>query len=104
MGNIQKFIRIHNGVEYTNYRINKKVNGVFTNGEKKFIVNGFPKITITKGSYMYGQEVQFSLACEKKDILPMGRNFSNWNVLEINMPKELGLELIKAIEKDFIEK
>ena len=87
----------HNGVKYTHFQADKKCNGVSAVDGDKFVINGFPKISITEGSYKYGSELQISIIAPKSEKIKKVRHPSNWNLLEINMPLEEGIKIITAL-------
>lgn len=92
----------NSGVQYRHYRSKQKCNGVGACGERKFILTGYPKISVLKGSYKYPEEMQFSLVMPKTESPEFKQRNpnSNWNLVEINMPVEQGKELIEAVYKD----
>lgn len=69
-------------------------------GDIKFLIDGVPNITITKGSYKYGSEMQFRiLASKSQKIREKIRHPSEWNTVEINMPFEVGKELVEKMNE-----
>lgn len=101
---IEWFSQEHNGAEFDHYRYNERTNGVCCIGEKRFTINGLPKISLMKNSYKYGKELQFSIVCPKESFTESKRNKSQWNVMEINLPLEVGIELIRTVLKDYDNK
>jgi len=98
---IEKTTEFRNGAEYTNYRLLKIYPALACLGEKRKKIYGYPKITLVKGSYKFGPELQISLASHKdNNIEEENRNATPWNSIEINLKFEDGLELIKYILDD----
>jgi len=87
------------GVNYVHVRTPKnRANGVMAIDDKRIVLTGVPNITITNGSYKFGKEMQFRVIVPKNfRIVEQSRNPSSWNTIEINMPLEVGEELIKKM-------
>ncbi len=100
---VDVFRNENNGVSYKHFRNEKDAVGVCCIGDKRFIIHGRPKISITQGSWKYGKEMQFSLISHKNLTVSESRNNSLWNVVEINMPYKEGKELIKALYKEVMK-
>ena len=83
------------GVKYTHFRSEQPVDGVCALGESKVVIHGKPKITIMENSYKYGPQIQFSVICPKNILKQQGRNYSDWNVVEINVSFSEGKEMIR---------
>ncbi|MCK5293665.1 MAG: hypothetical protein KAJ49_03360 [Arcobacteraceae bacterium] len=92
---IEKFNQEHNGAKFINIRSNQSNDAVCCLGEKRFVINGKPKISFMENSWKFGKQIQFSLICPKETIKEEGRNNSKWNVVEIDIPFEEGKEMIK---------
>jgi hypothetical protein len=89
----------HNGVNYEHFRSDIVAAGAVSIEDKKFIINGIPKMTITTNSYKYDSELQISLICRKGEAIEKIRNPSNWNTIEINFPIEEGKAIIEEMYK-----
>ena len=101
---VEVYKKFKNGVEYTNYRATKTARALCCVGDNRIVIIGKPKITKTKGSIKFGEEIQFSLTCKKGFSKIESRNPSEWDTIEINLPKELGLELIKKVYEKELKK
>lgn len=99
---INKFINKHNGVTYTNLRIlsNDGVAATACFNDERLILKGLPKATITKGSYKFNEEIQFSITAPKGSIVKEKRNNSKWDTIELCMPLEVGKELINKLQEE----
>jgi len=92
----------HNGVTYNNIRFSDKTNVAATAcvGDKRIVLKGFPKFTITKGSYKFGDEIQFSISNFKGAGIISDRNPSDWDTIELCMPKEVGKLLVDQLQSE----
>lgn len=98
---IEKFKTNHKGVDYTHIRCKKPVAGVACIGDKRTVIQGMPKFSITNGSWKFGKELQISICSPKLARIEEGRNEgSAWNTLEINMPLEIGQQIIDTIKEE----
>ena len=97
---IEKFEKEHNGVIYKHMRSDKEVAAVASLGDKRVVLKGKPNFIITKGSYKFPRELQLNLCALKGENIPTFRNDSKWDIIEIDMPLEVGKELITAINKE----
>jgi len=101
---ISRIIRMHDGVSYTHLQSDETGTGSAQMGEDRFILSGPAKISLTKGSYKYGKEMQFSVCAHKEaGFKRPDRNNSDWNTIEICMPLEAGLEMIKEAYKELVK-
>jgi len=86
----------HKGVNYVNIVSEKNREAVCAMGGSRLVIQGKPNITLMKGSWKFGEQVQFGLFCPKGSIKKECRNESRWDIIEIDMPVEEGKELIRA--------
>jgi hypothetical protein len=103
--NIEIFEKEDKGAEFLNIRLKKKIDGLFCVGKKRYVINGFPKLTILKNSRKFGRQVQISICSSKNDNIRVeDRNDSVWNTIEINFPEEDWKEIyqqLKGIYENF---
>ena len=98
---IEVFKTEHLGVNYTHLRLNKIVDGVISHDNHRYVVKGYPKITIMKNSYKFGNQIQFSLCSSKNSFKNEDRNtYSNWDTLEINIPFDDGVKMVEAVMEE----
>lgn len=96
---------VNNGVFYKHFRIKKWLPAIFSYGNKRIKITGYPKISIMMNSYKYGNELQLTLSSPKESIIPLveeERNISNWNTSEINLPIKDGIDLLESV-LDFLK-
>lgn len=94
----------HNGVTYDNIRSTNLADCESCLGDTKRLIQGKPKITIMKGSWKYGKQIQFSCTALKGEVIERQRNPSEWDTIEILMEFEEGKELIKQAYLELFEK
>ncbi len=92
--NYEVGLTYHNGVNYIHVRSKHLDNAVCCVGKERFTLRGYPKITMTYGSYRFGQEIQFSLTNKKGVVVAVPRNSTTWDTMEINLPFPLGVEVL----------
>ena len=101
---IYRKVRTDNGVHYTHLEAEAEGIGASHIGKDKVILLGRPKISITKGSYKFGRELQFSVCAHKAaGAAASKRNPSEWNTIEICIPLEVGRRLIEETYKELVE-
>jgi hypothetical protein len=103
----------HNGVKYIHYSATFPGMGALSIDDKRIILNGQFRATLTEGSYKFGRELQFCVLAtkESKQTTITARNPSAWNRLEIFIPLVELPGMIKALQefqniiyKDIIDK
>jgi len=90
----------HRGVEYHNVFELSEQRAVVTVDDSKSLLDGKFSITSTKGSYKYGDELQFKIFAPKgSGITKNERNNSPWERIEIMIPMSELDNIIQALQK-----
>ena len=85
-----------NGVEYVSYITAKSFDGLACLGAKKLVLNGQVDLVLMKGSYKFGEQIQLKVYAHKDaNFVETTRNNSDYNRIEIDIPAETFLTLIK---------
>jgi len=87
-----------NGVEFTSFKTLNSFDAVTCFGDKRLVLNGPFQVSLMKGSYKFGSQVQFKLFCNKsKGFSIEERNSSDFNTVEICLPEDLAWKLLNTL-------
>lgn len=100
---VKRTEREHNGMKFIDITSNKKAACTICLGEKRQVVIGQPQITIATKASKFPDEVIFGLfSPTHKGVAFEVRNTSKWDRVEINIPKEDALVLLKEALKECV--
>lgn len=93
--------RVHNGMNFVDLMLDSKVDATVCLNDKRVVVVGNPQITIASGSSKFPDQVIFGLFRSSDDEVAIEeRTSSKWERVEINLPREEGLFLLRLALKE----